>query len=145
MKTKLIQMLKVAEEEKDIAERSLVNNYHYSPSDNAKLADYTMGNSVNLGSNSNTIKDEWVTLVSPSGRKEEVYYEDVPALIKNKGFKKLSEAEAEAEAEAESAARSEAAFEEYYNNQPTSFRGDFDIPNQDGYQKNIMPLFKKMR
>ena len=141
MKTKLIQMLKVAEEEKDIAERSLVNNYHYSPSDNAKLADYSMGNSVNLGSNSNTIKDEWVTLVSPSGRKEEVYYEDVPALIKNKGFKKLSEAEAEAE----SAARSEAAFEEYYNNQPTSFRGDFDILNQDGYQKNIMPLFKKMR
>ena len=145
IKTKLEEMIRVANEEKDIAERSLLNNYHYVPSDNAKLADYSMGNSVNLGSNSNTIKDEWVTLVSPSGRKEEVYYEDVPALIKNKGLKKLSEAEAEAEAEAESVARSEAAFEEYYNNQPTSFRGDFDIPNQDGYQKNIMPLFKKMR
>ena len=44
MKTKLTQMLKTAEEEKDIAERSLVNNYHYAPNTNSKLADYTMGN-----------------------------------------------------------------------------------------------------
>ena len=45
VKRKLKEMIRLANEEKDIAERSLLNNYHYSPSDNAKLADYAMGNS----------------------------------------------------------------------------------------------------
>jgi hypothetical protein len=48
VKRKLKEMIRLANEEKDIAERSLLNNYHYYPSDNAKLADYAMGNSNTL-------------------------------------------------------------------------------------------------
>lgn len=87
MKTKLTQMLKTAEEEKDIAERSLVNNYHYAPNANSKLADYTMGNINALTDNSEGYG--WITVISPSGRKEEVYYEDVPSL-EDKGFKRAN-------------------------------------------------------
>ena len=143
MKTKLIQMLKVAEEEKDIAERSLVNNYHYSPSDNAKLADYAMGNTDHIQQQNN----DFIKVISPSGIVGEISKNNLAEAIKD-GYKEVSKSsknESKALSEAESAARSKAAFEEYYNNQPTSFRGDFDIPNQDGYQKNIMPLFKGMR
>jgi hypothetical protein len=87
MKTKLIQMLKVAEEEKDIAERSLVNNYHYSPSDNAKLADYSMGNSINLDSNTNTIK-----MINPETNESyTISKDDVEALkiLEIKGFESV--------------------------------------------------------
>ena len=76
MKTKLIQMLKVAEEEKDIAERSLVNNYHYSPSDNAKLADYAMGNSNFSPSNSEP-KNTYIVMIDPdTGQSKSIHIED---------------------------------------------------------------------
>jgi hypothetical protein len=68
MKTKLTQMIKVVDEEKDIAERSLLNNYHYSPSDNAKLADYAMGNTNALiGSDSQKQNNDFVQMVGPKG------------------------------------------------------------------------------
>jgi hypothetical protein len=86
MKTKLAQMLKVAEEEKDIAERSLVNNYHYAPSDNAKLADYSMGNTDHIQhQNNDTIK-----MINPETNEGyTISKDDVEALkiLEIKGFK----------------------------------------------------------
>lgn len=69
MKTKLIQMLNVVEDEKNIAERSLVNNYHYSPSDNAKLADYSMGNNHALNNTNSAEKQDMVIFIDPNTNK----------------------------------------------------------------------------
>lgn len=33
-------------------------------------------------------QEEWISIISPSGRKEEVYYEDVPKLLKIPGYKR---------------------------------------------------------
>jgi hypothetical protein len=123
------------------------NGYQGSPddylNDSANLADYSMSNTDHIQQQNN----DFIKVISPSGIVGEISKNNLADAIKD-GYKevaKSSKNESKALSEAESAARSKAAFEEYYNNQPTSFKGDFDIPNQDGYRKNIMPLFEKMR
>ena len=76
IKTKLEEMIRVANEEKDIAERSLLNNYHYAPSDNAKLADYAMGNSNFIPSNSEP-KNTYIVMIDPdTGQSKSIHIED---------------------------------------------------------------------
>lgn len=69
IKSKLIQMLKAADEEREIAEKSLLGNYHYSPNSNAKLADHAMGDMNALTDNVRNTdnKQDSVRLKGPKG------------------------------------------------------------------------------
>lgn len=68
IKNKLIQMLKAADEEREIAEKSLLGNYHYSPNSNAKLADHVMGDMNALTDSVRTTSNSgFVQMRTPNG------------------------------------------------------------------------------
>ena len=67
VKRKLKEMIRIANEEKEIAQKSLLGNYHYMYSDNAKLADYSMGNSNALSDNPSS--NNRITLIDPNTNK----------------------------------------------------------------------------
>lgn len=83
IKSKLKEMIRVANEEKEFAQKSLLGNYHYVPSQNSKLADHAMGDMNALTDNVRAVPknksnvDEYILMVDPdTGEKKSVYFED---------------------------------------------------------------------
>ena len=80
--------------------------------------------------------NDFIKVISPSGIVGEISKNNLADAIKD-GYKEVSKS-SENNIEPKLS-------KQQMNVEPTSFRGDFDIPNQDGYQKDIMPLFRRMR
>jgi hypothetical protein len=71
IKSKLVQMLKAADEEREIAEKSLLGNYHYSPTDTSKLAEHAMGDMNALTDNVRTApKNKSISMRDPETGEE---------------------------------------------------------------------------
>lgn len=87
IRNKLTQMLKTAEEEQDIAKRSLTNNYHYMPSDSGKVVSLAIGDPTDLNSKITMIK-----MINPDTNEEYTISKDDDEVLKAleiKGFKPL--------------------------------------------------------
>lgn len=88
IRNKLTQMLKTAEEEQDIAKRSLTNNYHYMPSDSGKVVSLAIGDPTDLNSKITMIK-----MINPDTNEEYTISKDDDEVLKAleiKGFKPAS-------------------------------------------------------
>jgi hypothetical protein len=84
---KLATIQKKLKEHYEASDLSLKHGVQIDPSNLDQFKNY-----INLETNNspdeNQEQEEWISIISPSGRKEEVYYEDVPKLLKLPGYKR---------------------------------------------------------